>query len=141
VILHINAINKYNGFENAMLNVENKLLDLVKEATTTSILNSYDKLINLKYLYSPDFQSTRIAFKQVLQDKQYIAITGSLQNMKRKDFEKYIEQYGYELSSNLKKCKFLVNNDINSTSTKNKQAKEFGVKIITEAECYELLSK
>lgn len=139
--LAINAINKYNGFENAMLNVENKLLDLVKEATTSSILNSYDKLINLKYLYSPDFQSTRIAFKQVLQDKQYIAITGSLQNMKRKDFEKYIEQYGYELSSNLKKCKFLVNNDINSTSTKNKQAKEFGVKIITEAECYELLSK
>lgn len=139
--LAINAINKYNGFENAMLNVENKLLELVKEATTSSILNNYDKLLNLKYLYSTDFQSTRIAFKQVLQDKQYIAITGSLQNMKRKDFEKYIEQYGYELSSNLKKCKFLVNNDINSTSTKNKQAKEYGVKIITEAECYELLSK
>ena len=58
----------------------------------------------------------------------------------RKDFEKYIEQFGYELSTNLKKCQFLVNNDINSTSTKNKQAKEYGVKIITEAECYALLN-
>lgn len=138
--LVINAINKLNGFEKALINVESKLLELVKEATTSSILNNYDKLLNLKYLYSEDFQSTRIVFKQVLKEKQYIAITGSLQNMKRKDFEKYIEQFGYELSTNLKKCQFLVNNDINSTSTKNKQAKEYGVKIITEAECYELLN-
>ena len=138
--LVINAINKLNGFENALIDVESKLLELVKEATTSSILNNYDKLLNLKYLYSGDFRSTRIAFKQVLKEKQYIAITGSLQNMKRKDFEKYIEQFGYELSTNLKKCQFLVNNDINSTSTKNKQAKEYGVKIITEAECYALLN-
>ena len=60
--------------------------------------------------------------------------------MKRKDFEKYIEKFGYELSTNIKKCEFLVNNDINSTSTKNKQAKEYGVKIITENECYDILN-
>lgn len=138
--LMINAVNKFNGYDKAMIDVETKLLELVKEATTNSILNSYDKLYNLKYLYFSDFRSTRIAFKEILKEKQYIAITGSLQNMKRKDFEKYIEQFGYELSTNLKKCQFLVNNDINSTSTKNKQAKEYGVKIITEAECYELLN-
>lgn len=138
--LIINAVNKYNHFESSMIDVKDKLLALVKEATTESILNNYNKLYNLKYLYSPDFQSTRINFKAILNEKRYIAITGSLQNMKRKDFEKYIEQFGYELSSNLKKCEFLVNNDINSTSTKNKQAKEYGVKIITEAQCYELLN-
>ena len=60
--------------------------------------------------------------------------------MKRKDFEKYIEKFGYELSTNIKKCEFLVNNDINSTSSKNKQAKEYGVKIITENECYDILN-
>ena len=34
----------------------------------------------------------------------------------------------------------LINNDINSTSSKNKQAKEYGVKIITENECYGILN-
>lgn len=138
--LVINAVNKFNGFDEAIINVEDKLLELVKEATTESILNNYNKLYNLKYLYSNDFRSTRIVFKQVNSEKKYIAVTGSLNNMKRKDFEKYIEKFGYELSTNIKKCAFLVNNDINSTSSKNKQAKEYGVKIITENECYDILN-
>ena len=54
--------------------------------------------------------------------------------MKRKDFENYIGRYGYELSSNIKKCEFLINNDLNSNSTKNKQAKEYNIPIITEDE-------
>ena len=70
---------------------------------------------------------------------KYVAVTGSLYTMKRKDFETYIKQYGYELSSNLKKCEYLITNNPNSGSTKNKQAQEYNVKIITEKNFLELL--
>lgn len=39
------------------------------------------------------------------------------------------------------KVDYLVNNDINSTSSKNKKAKELGVKIITEDELIKMLGE
>ena len=121
--------------DNEKLAIKSNLLDVVKDATTKELLANVPKLNNLKYIQS------RIVFKEInnVSDAKYIAVTGSLQSMKRKDFEKYIKEFGYELNSNLKKCKFLVNNDINSTSTKNKQAKEYGVPIITEQEFLNML--
>ena len=74
-------------------------------------------------------------------EKQYIAVTGALTTMKRKDFEAYISKFNYELTSNLKKCKYLVTNTPNSGSSKNKDAQKYGVEIITENDFLELLSK
>ena len=112
----------------------NLLLDLVKEATTKTLMENQWRIANLSYLFDDTLSSNRLIFPNVIDKSEikYIAVTGSLQSMKRKDFEAYIKNYGYELSTNLKKCQFLVNNDIESTSTKNKQAKEYGVPIITE---------
>ena len=59
--------------------------------------------------------------------------------MKRKDFEKYIEQYNYELTSTLSKCKYLITNNPNSGSAKNKEAQKYNVPIITEQEFLETL--
>ena len=97
------------------------------------IPNNFMK-IDLSYLFDETLSSNRLVFPEIINRSEikYIAVTGSLQSMKRKDFEAYIKNYGYELSTNLKKCEFLVNNDIESTSTKNKQAKEYGIPIITE---------
>lgn len=121
--------------------IKERLLQLVKEATTTSILNNIPRFLNLKYLYGNDMSETRIIYNtQNKNNIQYIAVTGSLQTMKRKDFETYINKYNYELTTNLKKCKYLVNNDITSTSTKNKQAKEYGIPIITETEFLNILN-
>ena len=99
------------------------------------------RIANLGYLFDDRLQTSRLVFPEVKNkgEIKFIAVTGSLQSMKRKDFEAYIKNYGYELSTNLKKCQFLVNNDINSTSTKNKQAKEYGVPIITEQQFLESL--
>ena len=72
---------------------------------------------------------------------KYIAVTGSLNTMKRKDFETYIGKYGYKLSSNIKNCEYLVNNDANSTSSKNMKAKEYNIPIISEQEFINLLNK
>lgn len=112
----------------------NLLLDLVKDATTKTLMENQWRIANLSYLFDDILKENRLVFPEMKDNSEikYIAVTGSLESMKRKDFETLIKHYGYELSSNLKKCKCLVNNDIESTSTKNKQAKEYGVPIITE---------
>ena len=117
------------------------LLDLVKDATTESILNNVSKFNILRYTYIND-STTRLKYViDDLAEKRYVAVTGALVTMKRKDFEKFIATYGYELSSNLKKCEYLITNNKNSGSAKNKQANENNIPIITEAEFLDLLTK
>jgi len=121
--------------------VKSKCLDLVKEATTSSILINLDKFKTLRYLYDKSFEKSRLVYAKSKVDNKYVAVTGALETMKRKDFEKYISEYGYELSSTVRNCEYLITNNPNSGSTKNKQAKDLGVKIITERDFLELLRK
>jgi DNA ligase (NAD+) len=114
-----------------------QLLDLLKEATTKSLLSNSDKFRNLQYLYDEQNSRYRLKFGGFDKTAKFIAVTGALESMKRKDFEKLISTYGYSLSSNLKKCDYLVNNDVTSNSAKNQQAKEFGIPIISEKEFLE----
>lgn len=108
-----------------------RLYAVVKDATTTSILDNLDKISNLKYIWG-EHKLGLIFYTKNDTDKKYVAVTGALKTMKRKDFEKFIAEYGYELSSNLKKCEYLITNDPTSGSSKNKQALEYGITIITE---------
>lgn len=119
------------------------LLELVKEATTETILSNIGKFAVLRYTYTDNqYYNSRLVFLKTKTDdeKKFIAVTGALQKMKRKDFEAYIAQYGYELTSNLKKCKYLVTNTPNSGSSKNKDAQKYGVEIITEEDFLNSLS-
>lgn len=118
------------GVYNDVTPYYNKFMEVVKDATTSSIWSNSTKFLNLRYL----FEDARVKFDESTNNepKKFIAVTGSLQTMKRKDFEKHIEKYGYELSSNLKKCEYLVTNDPTSGSTKNKQAQQYRIPIITE---------
>ena len=61
-------------------------------------------------------------------------ITGSLNHFDNRDALKAaIEQAGGKVAGSVcKKTSYLVNNDVNSTSGKNKKAKEVGVPIIDE---------
>ena len=63
-------------------------------------------------------------------------ITGKLKNYKNRDLLKAeIEARGGKVVGSVSsKTSYLVNNDINSTSSKNKTAQQLGVKIITEEE-------
>ena len=63
-------------------------------------------------------------------------ITGSLNMFGNRDAAKdLIESLGGKVSGSVSaKTSYLVNNDINSTSGKNKKAKELGIPIITEEE-------
>lgn len=68
-------------------------------------------------------------------------ITGSLEQFtNRNECKERIESAGGKVSGSVSKnTNYLVNNDILSSSSKNKKAKELGIPIITEAELLEML--
>ena len=70
-------------------------------------------------------------------------ITGSLNHFANRDEAKEkIESLGGKVSGSVSaKTNYLVNNDVNSTSGKNKKALELGIKIISEDELIEMLKK
>lgn len=69
-------------------------------------------------------------------------ITGSLENFgSRDELKDLLKNKGAKISSSVSSnTSFLINNDLNSNSTKNKKAKELGVKIINENELMKLIS-
>lgn len=75
-------------------------------------------------------------------DGMTFVITGSLENYENRDeLVKVIEDNGGKSSSSVSKnTTYLINNDVNSNSSKNKKAKELGVKIISEADFEKLIS-
>ena len=79
--------------------------------------------------------------KTVQLEAQNFVITGKLQNFKnRQELVDLIEAAGGKVQSSISaKTNYLINNDINSTSAKNKKAKELNIPIITETEVMEML--
>ncbi|MBR6494275.1 MAG: BRCT domain-containing protein, partial [Prevotella sp.] len=67
-------------------------------------------------------------------------ITGETHHFKnRKELQDYIESQGGRVAGSVSgSTSFLINNDIESTSGKNKKAKELGIPILSE---YDFLSR
>lgn len=69
-----------------------------------------------------------------------ICVTGNLNFGSRNNFLEFAKDHGYEPKSGVAKgLTYLINNDINSSSSKNKKAKALGIKILTEAEFMKIL--
>ena len=70
-------------------------------------------------------------------------ITGSLMHFANRDEAKEkIESLGGKVSGSVSaKTSYLVNNDVNSTSGKNKKAKELNIRIINEDELIEMMNR
>ena len=79
--------------------------------------------------------------KSVKLDSCIFVITGKLQNFKnRQELIDRIEAAGGKVASSVSsKTNYLINNDVNSTSSKNKKAKELNIPIITEEDFLEML--
>ncbi len=77
--------------------------------------------------------------EQDLEGKTFV-ITGSLNSFPNRDaLKKVIEDRGGKVSGSVSsKTSYLINNDINSNSSKNKNAKKLGVPIITEEDFLKL---
>ena len=78
--------------------------------------------------------------EQKLEKKTFV-ITGSLEHFANRDEAKEkIESLGGKVAGSVSsKTDYLVNNDINSGSSKNKKAKELGIPIITEEQLLEMI--
>lgn len=76
-----------------------------------------------------------------LSGKNFV-ITGSLTHYKNRDeLVDFITSMGGKVSGSVSsKTSYLLNNDINSTSSKNRKAKELGVPIITEDDFIKMIS-
>ena len=79
--------------------------------------------------------------KQTKLENKTFVITGSVDNFKNRDeLIEFIESYnGKVVKSISNKVDYLINNDINSTSSKNIKAKELGIEIISEEQLLELI--
>ena len=68
--------------------------------------------------------------------------TGALESMKRAEAQKLVEEMGGSSKSSVSKdLDFLVNNDVESNSSKNKKAKDYGVAIIDEQQFLKMVGK
>ena len=79
---------------------------------------------------------------QIFENKTFV-ITGSVEHFaNRNEVKEVIENKGGKVTGSVTaKTDYLINNDVNSTSSKNKKAKELGIPIITEAEFIQMLEE
>ena len=89
------------------------------------------------------FKPVEHQVKNVKFDNINFVITGKLINFKnRQELVDKIEAAGGKVQSTVSaKTNYLINNDVNSTSSKNKKAKELNIPIITEQEFMEMLNE
>lgn len=99
----------------------------VAPALASNIIKNIQRIRN--------FNALNITWKEESSENinKFIAVTGSL-SIPRKEFEAKLNAKGYGITDNMKKAEFLVTNDPNSRSSKNKKAKELGLYILTEDE-------
>lgn len=92
-----------------------------------------------KYMYFEKMQT--VSTSHSLAGKVF-CITGSLNHFTNRDEAKEkIEQFGGKVSGSVSaKTSYLVNNDTESTSGKNKKAKELNIPIISEEELIKMLN-
>lgn len=78
--------------------------------------------------------------EQILEGKTFV-ITGALNQFdNRKQLKEMIEQLGGKATGSVsKKTDYLINNDKESTSSKNKKAKELGVPILSEEDFLQMI--
>ncbi len=87
-----------------------------------------------------EFGTEQTEVSDELAGKTFV-ITGSLDHFDNRDaLKEYIESLGGKTAGSVSgKTSYLINNDINSGSSKNKKAKELGVEIITEETFMEMV--
>ena len=117
-----------------------------------SIINSLDEYFNREcsnvWALGKEFtfETPKKVFLSINSGKiltgQTFVITGSLKHFENRDaFKEKIESLGGKVSGSIsKKVTALINNDVNSTSSKNTKAKSIGVKIMSEDEFLEYIS-
>ena len=123
---------KIDGFGNVIVNSLNDWIkNYLAEPTTEDVLDL------LKIMRFADKKANK---DMSLKGKTFV-ITGTLETFKnRNELVAYIESLGGKVSGSVSsKTSYLINNDVTSTSGKNKKAKELGVVILSEKDFLSML--
>lgn len=115
-------------------------LDGISDKKISSIDSYWYKYSNIVYELSKEFnfESTYVILNEIpntLQGKTFV-VTGSVNHYKNRDELKadIVSHGGTVVGSVSSKTSYLINNDINSTSSKNQKAKSLNIPIISEEE-------
>ena len=86
-------------------------------------------------------QETREPQSRILEGMQFV-ITGTLEHFANRDeLKDLIEQKGGKVTGSVtSKTNYLINNDVTSSSSKNKKARELGIPILSEDELIRILN-
>ena len=141
------VISKYFNFDIEKIRIANVddfcKIDTIGPILAESIYSFFKDLHNKKIVDNLLKEITIIRGNKnsnILENKIFV-ITGSLIEYKNRDeLVLEIEKYGGKVSQSVSsKTSYLINNDINSNSTKNKMAKKLNIEIINEKKFKEML--
>lgn len=106
------------------------------------VITYMDKVFELSKEFTFKIHSESNNTQNTLQGKTFV-ITGSLEKYSNRDeLKSVIESYGGKVSGSVSAKTFaLINNDIESSSSKNKKAKSLGVQIINEEQFMQLIGE
>jgi DNA ligase (NAD+) len=135
------AIENNFDYETAKCSLPNGIGDITLqkfiEGLPEALLNVNNIVNDVRWHYTQDDSSKSNA----IDIKGSICVTGSLKFGSRNKFLEFAKEHGYESKSGVSKgLTYLINNDVTSNSSKNKKAKELGIKILSEDEFIKLIN-
>lgn len=113
--------------------IANSIIDYFKYDENNKLI---DEVLN--YI---SFETSKITLSNNKLEDLTFVVTGNVNIYKnRKELQSHIESLGGKVTGSVtSKTNYLINNDINSTSSKNKKAKELNIPIITEEDFINLI--
>lgn len=144
----VNAIG-FDGFADRMRNATDFVdIDGIGQEKSGSILEWYENSKNSAMFEAliKELDIEQVDIKDMsegsLNGKTFV-ITGDVHDFaNRSEFKAYVESQGGKVTGSVsKKTDYLVNNDTESTSSKNKKAKELGIPIISEDTFIEMFGR
>lgn len=115
--------------------------DVIAKAYVDYFKNPLHRESLEKLLKEVKIQEETVTEEQIFEGKTFV-ITGSLEKFaNRGEMKELIEQRGGKVTGSVtKKTSYLINNNVESSSSKNKKAKELEIPIITEEEFMNMLN-
>ena len=115
--------------------------DVIAKAYVDYFKNPIHRESLEKLLKEVKIQEETVTEEQIFEGKTFV-ITGSLEKFaNRGEMKELIESRGGKVTGSVtKKTKYLINNNVESSSSKNKKAKELDIPIITEEEFMNMLN-
>ena len=107
---------------------------MIGEAMVSYFATPHNQEVLKKLLSFLQFKKEEKTSQKAILDGKTFVITGSLEHFdNRKQLQEKIEQLGGKATGSVsKKTDYLINNDKESSSSKNKKAKELGIPVLSE---------